>query len=97
MSPTLVACVTARHVPQTSGLLDAGCGTIDGGGARLSAGDRHRYERSDVGDRPAAFRLRKLPKDGFSGERLDFQDATFGAVVAAGVFTATRRRTPSRS
>jgi SAM-dependent methyltransferase len=90
MSPTLVACMTARHVPQTSGLLDADCG-IGPLGLMLAAlgyprvtGDMSEAMLAIARQRSMYESCRRM----VLGERLDFQDATFGAVVAAGVFTA---------
>jgi predicted TPR repeat methyltransferase len=91
MSPTLVACMTARHVPQTSGLLDAGCGT---GllGLMLAALGYPRVTGIDMSEAMLAIARQRSVYESCRrmvlGERLDFQDATFGAVVAAGVFTA---------
>jgi predicted TPR repeat methyltransferase len=91
MSPTLVAAMTARHVPLTSRLLDAGCGT---GllGLMLAALGYQRTIGMDMSDAMLSIAARRAVYESCRkmalGERLDFQDATFGAVVAAAVFTA---------
>lgn len=89
--PGLVAGMTARHVPQSAGpILDCGAGT--GLVGLLLAGLRY----DDVAamdmseDMLALARGRGCYSDvrrGVLGERLDYSDDHFAAIIAAGVFT----------
>jgi SAM-dependent methyltransferase len=91
MSPTLVAGMTARHVPPATAVLDAGCGT---GllGLMLRALGYRRIIGIDMSEAMLAIATQRgvyaACHKMILGERLEFSNATFGAAVAAGVFTA---------
>ena len=91
-SPTMVAAMTARHVPPRKGpVLDAGCGTgLLGlmlrplGYAPLIGIDMSEDMLAAARSRQAYDALRRM----VLGEPLDFPDGAFGAALASGVFTA---------
>lgn len=90
--PGMVAAMTARHLPgEAAPLLDCGAGTgllgvlLTGLGYRgLTAIDMSR----EMLELAAARGVYDFCQRMVLGERLDFPDATFAAVAAAGVFTA---------
>jgi SAM-dependent methyltransferase len=90
MSPTVVAGMAARHVPPDCRVLDAGCGS---GllGFMLKALGYQNITGIDMNEAMLAIAAKRgayaICRSMILGEHLDFPDASFGAAVAAGVFT----------
>ncbi len=90
-SPSMVAAMTARHVPIAGPLLDAGCGTgllalllRALGYLDLTGIDMNEGMLAIARTRGLYANCRVM----VLGERLDFANASFAAAVASGVFTA---------